>query len=77
MHFLYTSDHDYSDLLVRNAVGRKVGNPSIAVYIYAFLSHDSYLVREIKYLKFELNVDVHFCLTPLPPFLRTSFMDDP
>ena len=32
IHFLYTSDHDYSDLLVRNAVGRKVGNPSITVY---------------------------------------------
>ena len=58
--FLYTSDHDYSDLLVR-----KVGNPSITVYIYAFLSHNSYRVREIKYLKFKPNVDVHFCLTPL------------
>ena len=69
----------YSDLLVRNAVGKKVGNPSITVYIniYAFLSRDSYCVREIKYLKFEPNVDVHFCLIPLPPFLRTSFMDVP
>ena len=52
------------------------------MYIYAFLSHDSYRVREIKYLKFEPNVDapppnVRFCLTPLSPFLRTSFMDDP
>ena len=91
IHFLYTSDHDYSDLFVRNAVGRKVSNPSITVYIYAFLSHDSYRVREIKYLKFGPKVDVHFCLTPLPPmsacvcfcltlstpFMRTSFMDDP
>ena len=61
------------------------------MYIYAFLSHDSYRVREIKYLKFGPKVDVHFCLTPLPPmsacirfcltpsppFRRTSFMDDP
>ena len=61
------------------------------MYIYAFLSHDSYRVREIKYLKFGPKVDVHFCLTPLPPmsacvrfcltpsppFMQTSFMDDP
>ena len=72
MHFLCTSDHDCSDLLVRNAVGRKVGNPSITVYIYAFLSHDSYHVREIKYWKFESNMDVHFCLTPLPPCPHVS-----
>ena len=77
INFLYTSDHNCSDFLVRNAVVknvvvRKVGNPSITVYIYAFLSHDSNRVREIKYWKFESNMDVHFCLTPLPPCPHVS-----
>ena len=38
------------------------------MYIYTFWSDDSHRDRDIKYLNFEPNVDVHFCLTPLPHF---------
>ena len=37
------------------------------IYLY-FWSYDSHRDRAIKYLNFETNVNVHFCLTPvLPP----------
>ena len=36
------------------------------MYIYTFWSYDSYRDLEIKYLKLEPNVDVHFCLTRSP-----------
>ena len=58
--------------------------------MYTFWNHDTLRNRKIRYLNFEPNVDVHFCLTPLPnvcmcpllldptpPLLQTSFMDDP
>ena len=38
---------------------------SITAYIYTFWSHYSSRDREIKFLNFEPNVDVHVCLTPL------------
>ena len=42
------------------------------MYIYTFWSHDSHRNRAIKYLNFESNVDVHFCLTPSPQCLHVS-----
>ena len=39
---------------------------SITVNIYTFWSYDSHRFRAIKYLSFEPNLDVHFCLTLLP-----------
>ena len=30
------------------------------------MTHDSHRDRATKYLNFESNVDVHFCLTPFP-----------
>ena len=34
--------------------------------MYTFWNHDSHRDRAIKYLNFEPNVDVYFCVTPLP-----------
>ena len=39
---------------------------SITMYIHTFWSHDPHRDRAIKYLNFEPNLDVHFCLNPLP-----------
>ena len=42
------------------------------VFIYTFRSHDFHRDRAIKYLNFEPNVDVVFCLIPSPPCLHVS-----
>ena len=43
----------------------------ITVYIHTFWSHDSHRDWALKYLNFEPNVDVHFCLTKFAPLIST------